>query len=241
MIGHGDAGFTDVLAQATHACANLSALETPARLKWLAQAEQVRRGGGVVMAASADPELLRSLADEVWWLEGGELKERGEPKQVIGAYLRSVVREIPELAPTLRRGDGRAEILSIDVLNAGQDVVALVGSGERMGVRVAVRYQAAVEDPVIGIMIRTRIGFEVYGTNTELEGVKVGPVAAGDTRTVTYWFDCQLCPQSYTVTAASHDPDGVWHEWMEDAMSFAVSDTRYTAGVANLRAVVEVA
>jgi hypothetical protein len=61
-------------------------------------------------------------------------------------------------------------------------------------------------------------------------------VEAGETRTVTFGFECQLCPQGYTITAASHDPDGVWHEWMEDAISFAVADTRYTAGVANLRA-----
>jgi len=28
----------------------------------------------------------------------------------------------------------------------------------------------------------------------------------------------------------------VWHDWLEDAVAFSVSDSRYTAGVANLRA-----
>jgi len=32
----------------------------------------------------------------------------------------------------------------------------------------------------------------------------------------------------------------VWHDWLEDAVAFSVTDSRYTAGVANLRAVVEV-
>ena len=58
---------------------------------------------------------------------------------------------------------------------------------------------------------------------------------------VTYKFHCTLCPGEYTVTAASHDPDGLWHDWMEDAVGFSVSDSRYTAGVANLRARVEFA
>jgi lipopolysaccharide transport system ATP-binding protein len=97
-----------------------------------------------------------------------------------------------------------------------------------------------VEDPVVGIMIRTRVGFEVYGTNTELEGVKLGPVVAGDTRTVTFSFSCNLCPREYTITAASHDPDGVWHDWLEDAVAFSVVAPRYTAGVADLRARVSV-
>jgi len=42
------------------------------------------------------------------------------------------------------------------------------------------------------------------------------------------------------LTAASHDPDGVWHDWIEDAIAFSVTDERATAGVANLRARVEV-
>jgi len=99
-----------------------------------------------------------------------------------------------------------------------------------------VRYEEPAEDPVVGVMIRTRIGFEVYGTNTELEKLTLGPVQAGDTLEVKFQFKVDLCPTEFTLTAASHDPDGVWHDWLEDALAFAVTDSRYTAGVANLRA-----
>jgi len=89
-------------------------------------------------------------------------------------------------------------------------------------------------------MIRTRIGFEVYGTNTELEKLDLGSRVAGETLRVVFSFPCDLCPQEYTITAASHDRNGVWHDWLEDAVAFSVADTRYTAGVANLRARAEV-
>jgi lipopolysaccharide transport system ATP-binding protein len=69
--------------------------------------------------------------------------------------------------------------------------------------------------------------------------LRLGPVNAGDKLRITYRFRCDLCPGEYTVTAASHDPDGVWHDWMEDAVAVSVTDTRYTAGVANLKALVE--
>ena len=49
-------------------------------------------------------------------------------------------------------------------------------------------------------------------------------------------FKCELCPKEYTLTAASHDPDGTAHDWVDDAVAFVVTDARYTAGVANLRA-----
>jgi lipopolysaccharide transport system ATP-binding protein len=105
-----------------------------------------------------------------------------------------------------------------------------------MAIRVIVRFSNWVADPVVGVMIRTRIGLNVYGTNTELEQLKLGPVEPDARLRVTYRFDCNLCPGDYTVTAASHDPDGLWHDWMEDAVAFKVSDSRYTAGVANLKA-----
>ena len=54
-------------------------------------------------------------------------------------------------------------------------------------------------------------------------------------------FKCDLCPGEYTLTVASHDPDGTWHDWLEDAVAFTVTDSRYTAGVANLRAQVKLA
>jgi hypothetical protein len=103
-------------------------------------------------------------------------------------------------------------------------------------VRTTVRFHEAVNDPVIGLMIRTQIGFEVYGTNTELEGLKLGPRKAGDTISVVFSFLCDLCPHAYTLTVASHDPDGTSHDWLDDAVAVTVVDERHTAGVANLRA-----
>jgi lipopolysaccharide transport system ATP-binding protein len=200
--------------------------------------EELRRGGSTVLLASHDRELLREAADEIWWVDRGRVALKGDSREVLDAYAAHTAQRLRShpaavISPAMRRGDGRAELLSIDVPST-------VMSGEEMSVRVTVRYATAVADPVVGIMIRTRIGMEVYGTNTELEKVQVGPCEAGDSRAVTFRFACNLCPQSYTITAASHDPDGVWHDWMEDAVAFTVGDTRYTAGVANLRARVEV-
>lgn len=203
------------------------------------------REGRTVFAAASDPEILRHLADEVWWLEGGKLVQQGDPREVLAAYSRQVIAEVrsqipaSELHPTLRRGDGRATLLRVECRNAQGEATALLSSGEAASIVVQVEYQESVENPVVGIMIRTRIGMEVYGTNTELEGLRLGPASAGQQQTLTFRFACLLCPQSYTVTAASHDPDGVWHDWLEDAISFQVAATRYTAGVANLAAHVE--
>ena len=100
----------------------------------------------------------------------------------------------------------------------------------------------AVDEPVIGILIRTRIGLEVYGTNTELEKVSTRNLRRRDPACGSSSRSAAICvPGEYTITAASHDADGTAHDWVDDAVAFAVADSRYTAGVANLRAKVKIA
>jgi lipopolysaccharide transport system ATP-binding protein len=206
--------------------------------------DRLRRAGGTVLLVSHEEQLLRRLADEVWWLDRGRLAGRGDPEVILAAYRGHIAGRLREwgegarqpVDPRVRRGDGRAEILRIDTLGENGTPTILWRSGELAVIRVCVRYREAVADPVIGIMIRTRLGLNVYGTNTELEQVKLGPCAAGENLEVRFAFRCELCPQDYTITAASHDPDGTQHEWLEDALAVSVIDSRYTAGVANLRA-----
>jgi lipopolysaccharide transport system ATP-binding protein len=211
-----------------------------------AEIDRLRRDGNTFLLASNDRALLRGIADEVWWIAAGGVREKGHPDEVLRHYELHVAEELRksaegvrgDIAPSMRRGDGRVHIVTLETLDGSGTPTTSWQSGEAAAIRVVVQFLAAVADPVIGIMIRTRIGMEVYGTNTELENVKVGPCAAGETRSITFAFTCALCPQAYTLTAASHDPNGVWHDWLEDAVAFTVIDARYTAGVANLRAAV---
>jgi lipopolysaccharide transport system ATP-binding protein len=210
--------------------------------------EAQRRAGTTILLASHEDELLRQLADEIWWLKGGRLAARGDPTEILAAYhayvaeqMRGVTEGVSAaIAPRVRRGDGRAEVLRVETIGENGRPTMVWRSGELAAVKVSVRFRERVADPVIGIMIRTRIGLNVYGTNTELEKLKLGPCAAGETIEITFAFRCELCPEHYTLTVASHDPDGVWHDWLEDAVGFSVEDRRYTAGVANLHATVSI-
>lgn len=217
------------------------------REKALVAIDRLRSDGATVLIVSHEAGLLRRLCDEVWWLEQGTLAGRGDPGEVLDAYQQHIARQFRAWGETLsgpmrlalRRGDGRAEILSLETLGETGQPSVVWRSGENVAVRVRVRYREAVEEPVIGIMIRTRIGLNVYGTNTELEKVTTGKFESAEGLETMFRFRCDLCPGEYTLTAASHDPDGTAHDWIDNAVAFAVTDSRYTAGVANLRASVE--
>jgi lipopolysaccharide transport system ATP-binding protein len=206
----------------------------------------LRRARATVLLVSHEEELLLQLADGVWWLDRGKLAGRGDPVVTLRAYAGHIARRIREggagaapMAPRWRRGDGRARVENLELFGESGQPATVVRSGELVVVRATLRIVSAVADPVVGMMIRSRAGMNVYGTNTELEGIKLGPCAGGELFRLDFAFRCELCNGEYTLTVASHDPDGVWHDWLDDAIAFAVADSRYTAGVANLRAHVE--
>ena len=208
---------------------------------------RLRTSGTTVLLFSYEAALLRELCDEIWWIEAGSIVAKGDPRQILDSYRAETAQRLrawgdghsAPLTPAMRKGDGRAEIVALETLGQTGKPTMTWQSGEQVTVRVVVRFQSEVESPVIGIMIRTRIGLEVYGTNTELEKLSLGKRAAGDTVAVRFNFTCGLCPKEYTLTAASHDPDGTAHDWVDDAVAFVVADSRFTAGVANLRATVQ--
>ena len=218
------------------------------RARALLELNKLRVNGTTILLLSHEPALLRELCDEIWWLDNGALAARGDPREVLESYHAHIAAKFrawgesisAPLTPALRKGDRRAEIVALESLGASGKPTMVWQSGEQVAVRVKLRFRAAVENPVIGMMIRTRIGLEVYGTNTDLEKVTVGPCAEGETIGVRFAFRCELCPKEYTLTAASHDPDGTAHDWLDDAVALVVADSRYTAGVANLRAAVTV-
>lgn len=221
-----------------------SKLDATSKALAVSRLVQQRRAGATFVLLTHDEPLLESCADEIWWMRQGKLVARGGPAEVLELYRAHVAQAVraaghnqqAPIAPVLRDGDGRAVLEGIDLLGADSVSTTVWRSGEAAAIRVTVRFRGDVADPVVGILIRTRIGLNVYGTNTELENIHFGPMRAGDTVRIIYRFACNLCPGDYTVTAASHDPDGVWHDWLEDAVAFAVADSRYTAGVANLGA-----
>lgn len=218
------------------------------RARAITAIDRLRQSGATILFTSHEEELLLDLADEIWWVGEGRLIGRGDPSEALNAYRDHIAQRIrtwgqtiqTPLTPRLRRGDGRAQILGVEIIGQDGKPTGVLRSGETAVMRVSVKFQQAVADPVVGILIRSRMGLNVYGTNTELERLKFGPCSLGDALRLNFTFRCELCPQDYTLTVASHDSNGVLHDWLDDAVAFAVTDKRFTTGVANLRAQVSI-
>ncbi|MBI3934039.1 MAG: ABC transporter ATP-binding protein [Acidobacteria bacterium] len=222
--------------------------------------EEMCQRGVTVLLVSHDLGLVKLLCDRALLLSRGRVVAEGEPGDVVNQYNGLVLQgqqafaasqaavppgESPEelsgpLVYSYRHGDQQAVIGGVELFNEGGQPVRVLRSGDTARVRVVVHFRETHPRPVVGIMIRTRIGMEVFGTNTELEEAPLGPAGRGESLEVNFQFACWLAPQEYTLTVATQSPDGSSHDWLDDVLSFQVIDVRRVAGVANLRASVTV-
>jgi len=208
--------------------------------------QELRERKITVLFVSHDLGLVKQLSDRAILLLHGRIEAQGKPSDVINRYIGLVLekqepkdRKEDRIRASFRHGDGSSEILEVKLLNGRGEPATTVASGEPITVRVRSRFRQAKSDPMVGILIRTRIGMDVYGTNTRIERAELGDFQAGDELEVDFRIECWLTPQQYTLTVATQNPDGSSHDWLDDAIAFEVVDARVAAGVANLRAKVE--
>jgi lipopolysaccharide transport system ATP-binding protein len=135
---------------------------------------------------------------------------------------------------SFRHGDGASQILDVRLLNGAGEPCHTFRPGESIVIRIQANFRRTVSDPVVGILVRNRIGMDVFGTNTRLEGVDLGNIQAGETLEIEFELDCLLSRQEYTLTVATQYRNGLSQDWLDDVTDFQVVDTKDVAGVLNL-------
>ncbi len=222
---------------------------------------EMQESGVTIFFVSHDPGAVRALCSRAILLNSGRIESDGKPADVLNHYQKLIMaredaydkasaapdaddadllvdEQAAPLHYTFRHGDGSAEVLRVELLDAAHRRVELVESGESVCVRMRVRFRADVEDPVFGFLLRNRHGIHLYGTNTELQQVELGFVRRGEVIEITFAFACWLAPDSYSVAVAAHSPDAVSFDWLDGALFFQVMSAGRMDGVANLNATV---
>ncbi len=108
----------------------------------------------------------------------------------------------------------------------GQRLAWAVG-GETVVVAIDIEASLPLARPIVGFLVRDRLGQNVFGDNTFLT-TQATPLAlaAGDVATARFEFDLPLLPPcDYSIAVAVADgrqDDHVQHEWIHDALTFRV-------------------
>lgn len=198
--------------------------------KCMVRLRELMDRGTTVLFVSHDMSSVRNICSKVLWLKQGRAVTYGDPKQVVGAYVSEMNLEInrisgrqsTEAAPAgvdvapapeaisqegatfldghTRYGDGRATILDVTVLNAQGVPTELLELHESYTVRVIVKANTDVEQPVVGYSVRDFKGNQVVGAmNSNFPDVEMPSFEAGKVYCIDIRGTNTLTQGGYTV------------------------------------------
>ncbi len=186
------------------------------------------------------PGLIHRYPDRAVLLVGGRVEAQGDPSDVTNRYVGMVLaREQPQFEQddtwahsSYRHGDGTSRVESVWLLNEYMQPTRTIRVGEVVTIKLRAQFRRDCMQPIAGILIRNRLGMDVFGTNTRVEGRHMGVFHKDDRMEVEFRFECRLAQQEYTLTVATQHWDGSSQDWLNDALSFRVVDPK--AGVAGV-------
>lgn len=138
-----------------------------------------------------------------------------------------------------RWGDCAATILDYSLTADNTHFPTTIKSGAEVSIEVAIRFNATLFHPILGITIKTKEGITVYGTNSELLGHEHfrGMGRESSVAIAIMTFRCDLAPGDYFVSlgiASRHREEVIPHDRRYDSIHLVVLPNEQFFGVSNL-------
>jgi ABC-type polysaccharide/polyol phosphate transport system ATPase subunit len=211
-----------------------------------------RRRGRTVLLVTHSLDLVARFCDEALWLDKGVVRELGDPRRVIDAYLmdvaaaenRALARASQPATQTAgtapqdlskadegRWGSREAEIVAVEFLRSDGTGAHVFESGQAMTIRMRVRAHQSLDDFVFGVGLFSADGVCCYGTNTDIDGAR--PRAFTGDAEVAFVID-SLClvAGSYKVDVAIHRQNGAPYDYHRLLYTIRVTSTTNDTGIA---------
>lgn len=186
--------------------------------KCLDRINQFKKKGVTILFVSHDIGAVKLLCDSVSLMNKGEVIYTGTPVSALEIYTALLAEQKNaskdyatrllgdgNLASGVVSGSKEAKIEDVRLLNShGLDAKSV-----QAGQSVVVQIRASVctdelELPTCGILLRDRLGYDVFGINSHAFGIKSELLANGAVVTYEFKLDLNLGPGDYTLTVALH-------------------------------------
>ncbi|HVF43959.1 MAG TPA: ABC transporter ATP-binding protein [Pyrinomonadaceae bacterium] len=225
----------------------------------LRRIKEIQERGATVLFVSHDAAAVRALCSRAILLGAGRVLNDGPPSEVLNHYQKIVMEReqayeeesakpeegeeasnegeaLTPLRYDYRHGDGTAEIIGAELLDASRRQAGVVESGTPLTLRVRARFNRDTDDAVVGFLFNDSRGVHAYGTNTKEQRTDLGQIRRGEVIEVSFAFDCWLGLDQFSVSLAVHSRAGVSYDWLDGALFFRVTSPVLIEGVANLNA-----
>jgi lipopolysaccharide transport system ATP-binding protein len=179
---------------------------------------------GTVIFVSHDTAAVIELCSRVLWIDGGRIRMEGDAKFVSEKYLQYMYEGDAELQTAcmttafcsenalnlsqytivdkdIRQfGNGHATIEAVRILSQNVNS-GVIYSGRECEISVVVRLHKRIDNPIVGYVVRDRLGRDVLGDNTALIGKTLSSLSAHKRYAIIFKIDLwpNLIEGDYTV------------------------------------------
>ena len=230
--------------------------------------EAFRAEGTTLLFVSHDIEAVKRLCTQALFLEGGKVASQGSAREVCDAYERAMFGKPrnssgegaegtaptdaagvfdPSMASVSEQiyGTGEAEIQSCWLASAAGQRINVVKAGDTVHWCFRVQFHESVSAPIFSMMLKTRDGNAVYGTDSSLIGGRhagaPAEVNAGSVVDVVFEIHTNLAPDQYFLNCGvrrEHEGESAFLSRRVDAAILRVSSSSMSSalvGPADLR------
>ncbi len=103
-------------------------------------------------------------------------------------------------AQQLKYGNGAAEIIDVGIFDHKSELSNLLLKGKPWTLKMKVRFNEPVKDPIFAFTIKDSKGTEITGTNTMIEGCDTGVAEPGDVVVATFEQKMDLQGKDYLLS-----------------------------------------
>ena len=219
-----------------------------------------KRQGKTILFVTHDMGSVIKYCNRAYLLDGGRIVSSGKPKLIVDQYKKllsgiaidaaAVAEDAPAPASLepgapwksaytlnsqdLAYGDGSLKITDFGIFDERDQLALALNKGETYTIRMKVRADADVSDPIFAFTIKDVKGNEITGTNTYYEDVPTGRLRRGDEVIVSFTqrIDLQGSQFFLSLGATKYLADGtlkVYHR-LYDIVELNILSTKTTVG-----------
>jgi len=212
----------------------------------------LKKKGKTLFLVSHDLEAVLRWSDEVVWLNKGEVMDRGDPRRVIDHY-REFIEKGEEETLTVansyktentenfesqnasteeirRWGSREVEITDVIIRDSNGNEKYVFHPDDEAIIELTFKLNEEVNDIVFGVGINRADGLTIFGTNTDIDLIKVPSLSLkGKIKfKIKRWG---ILDGSYTLDVAVHKQDGYPYDYHKSRIQFSIRSAYQQVGV----------
>ncbi|MFO7537302.1 MAG: ABC transporter ATP-binding protein [Chloroflexota bacterium] len=170
--------------------------------------QELKERGVAIVLVSHSLHTISHVCTRAITMDKGRVVFVGDTEKAIDAYRTSLIRENKSLADELRAGTGEIRIERVDVLNGKDQIQEEFEVGDFFKVRIHYQAEEPVPNPVFNLTMHVLNSHQVTGIRTDVDGVELGSLPAGQGYVDVVVPHLNLLPNIYSMDAVIFHKDG---------------------------------